>query len=158
MKRNTRKLYTSQPRSGNVPSKEEEQGHVSRLQPVEWLGDAHRVLCGWAEAIQDTLGYHLYLVQDGQHPPDSKPVRAVGKGVFELADQDERAWYRVLYVRLGGTVYVLHCFEKRTNQIEQRDIDTASERLTRLQQYLREGARNAARTADRASDHGKRSR
>jgi len=35
-------------------------------------------------------------------------------GVFELRDEDRDTWYRVSYVKIGGVVYVLHCFTKKT--------------------------------------------
>jgi phage-related protein len=63
--------------------------------------------------VQQDLGYALYRVQLGQMPPDSKPMRTVGSGVYELRDQDERAWYRVFYLKkIADVTYVLHCFEK----------------------------------------------
>jgi len=91
--------------------------------------------------IQGDLGYALYQVQLGQIPPDSKPMRTVGPGVYELRDQDERAWYRVFYLKkIADVIYVLHCFEKRTAQTEQKDIAVAKERLKRLneQQHTKE--------------------
>jgi phage-related protein len=59
-------------------------------------------------------------LQLGQIPPDRKPVRTVGPGVYELREQDGEKWYRVLYVREGGTIHVLQCFEKRSNAIERK--------------------------------------
>jgi len=71
--------------------------------------------------VQQDLGYALYRVQLGQMPPDSKPMRTVGPGVYELREQDERAWYRLFYLKkIADVIYVLHCFEKRTAQTEQK--------------------------------------
>src|SRR5579859_5573317 len=108
------------------------------LTEVRWLGDALEVLRGFPAPVQGDLGYALYQVQLGQMPPDSKPMRTVGPGVYELRDQDERAWYRVFYLKkIANLVYVLHCFEKRTAQTEQRDIEVARERLKRLHEQQR---------------------
>jgi phage-related protein len=82
-------------------------------------------------------------LQLGQTPPDRKPVRTVGTGVYELREQDAEKWYRVLYVREGGTIHVLHCFEKRSNVIEQKDIETARTRLKRVREAKREEKRIA---------------
>jgi len=100
---------------------------------IVWLGNSRETLRGFPVAVQKDLGYALFRVQLGQMPPDSKPMKTVGDGVYELRDQDERAWYRVFYLKkIAGVIYVLHCFEKRTAQTEQKDIQVAKERLKRL--------------------------
>ncbi|HEX5435048.1 MAG TPA: type II toxin-antitoxin system RelE/ParE family toxin, partial [Candidatus Angelobacter sp.] len=86
---------------------------------------------------------------------DSKPMNTVGPGVYELREQDERAWYRVFYLKkIAGVIYVLHCFEKRTAQTEKKDIEVAKERLKRL----REEQRTKTKQTDRPPHQGKRSR
>jgi phage-related protein len=57
-------------------------------------------------------------------------------GVFELRDEDQDFWYRVLYGQTGGVVYVLHCFRKKTNKTSQSDIKSARERLSALNERL----------------------
>jgi len=57
-------------------------------------------------------------------------------GVFELRDQDRDTWYRVLYIKLGGVVYVLHCFTKKTNQTSKGDIELGRKRLSDLKARL----------------------
>ncbi|HEY3770952.1 MAG TPA: type II toxin-antitoxin system RelE/ParE family toxin, partial [Candidatus Angelobacter sp.] len=105
--------------------------------------------------MQGDLGYALEQVQRGQMPADSKPMRTVGSGVYELRDQDERAWYRVFYLKkIAGVIYVLHCFEKRTAQTEQKDIKVAQERLKRLNEEHRTKEKHQA---GRSSNQGKRS-
>jgi phage-related protein len=45
---------------------------------------------------------------------DSKEI-LIGKGVWELKESDERAWYRIVYrSKIGSFIYVLHCFEKES--------------------------------------------
>ena len=102
------------------------------------------------------MGYALYQVQLGQMPPDSKPMKTVGPGVYELRDQDERTWYRVFYLKkIAGVIYVIHCFEKQTAQTEQKDINVAKERLKRL---LGEQRKKSRQGSDRPPDPGKRSK
>lgn len=98
---------------------------------------------GFPAGVRQDLGYALYQLQLGQTPPDRKPVRTVGPGVYELREQDAQKWYRVLYAREGGTIHVLHCFEKRSNAIEQKDIETARTRLKRVLEAKREEKRIA---------------
>jgi phage-related protein len=115
----------------------------AKLADVVWLGDSLETLRGFPQAVQGDLGYALEQVQRGQMPPDSKPMRTVGPGVYELRDQDERAWYRVFYLKkIAGVIYVLHCFEKRTTQTERKDIEVAKERLKRLNEQQRTKEKN----------------
>jgi phage-related protein len=138
----TKKSYTS-------------QQYADKLAELVWLGDSREVLRGFPAAVQGDLGYALYQVQLGQMAPDSKPMRTVGPGVYKLRDQDERAWYRVFYLKkIADMVYVLHCFEKRTAQTEKKDIDLAKERLKRL---LEEQRAQAKPKTHHPRNHGKRS-
>ncbi len=57
-------------------------------------------------------------------------------GVFELRDQDKATWYRVLYVKIGGVVHVLHCFTKKTNQTPKADVEMGRKRLSDLRARL----------------------
>jgi phage-related protein len=68
---------------------------------------------------------------------------SVGPGVFELKDQDESTWYRVMYLaKVMGVIYVLHCFEKDTNRTSRRDLETAGKRLQEVKaEIVQEKAR-----------------
>lgn len=92
MNKHTQKTYTSKQYSGKLALDSSD----SKLAEIQWLGDSRAVLRGFPSSVQADLGYALYQVQLGQMPPDSKPMKTVGPGVYELRDQDERAWYRVL--------------------------------------------------------------
>jgi len=115
---------------------------AAKLLPVIFQGDSKRVLQRFPDGVRNDLGYALYRLQLGQTPPDRKPVQAVGAGVYELREGDARAWYRILYIRRQKVIQVLHCFEKRTNAIEQKDIETAKTRLKRVLEAEREEQRN----------------
>lgn len=107
-------------------------------------GDSLRVLTAFPEAVKITLGYALHLVQIGEEPPDSKPMTSVGAGVFELRESDERAWYRVIYLKkIADKVHVLHCFEKKTGKTGKKELDTARERLKRVQAWMQEERKSA---------------
>jgi phage-related protein len=116
---------------------------AAKLLPVIFQGDSKRVLHGFPDEVKNDLGYALYRLQLGQTPPDRKPVQTVGAGAYELREGDARAWYRVLYIRRERVIQVLHCFEKRSNAIEQKDIETARTRLKRVLEAEREEKRNA---------------
>jgi phage-related protein len=113
------------------------------LVPLIFQGNSRQALQGFPDGVKSDLGYALYQLQLGQIPPDRKAVQSVGPGVYEFRESDARAWYRVLYVRREKVIQVLHCFEKRSNAIEQKDIETAQARLKRVQEAEREEKRNA---------------
>lgn len=65
--------------------------------------------------------------------PDFKPMPRVGSGVNELWLRDTDNIFRVFYIaKLVDAVYVLHCFQKKTQQTDQRDIEIGKKRLGEL--------------------------
>lgn len=71
---------------------------------------------------------------------------SIAKGVFELKTDDERAWYRLVYLaRIVDVIYVLDCFEKDTRKTEKKDIKTATARLKNVQRRLLERRRDEKR-------------
>ena len=63
-------------------------------------------------------------------PTNYRPLPSIGPGVFELRDQDERSWYRLVYLsRIRGVVYVLHCFEKKSREMPRKEFETVRRRL-----------------------------
>lgn len=138
MTKHTRNVYTSNKKSDDLASPSPDEA----LAPLVFQGDSIRALRGFPAGVKHDLGYALYRLQLGQIRTDRKPVRTVGAGVYELREEDAKTWYRVLYVRRAETIQVLHCFEKRSNSIEQKDIETAKSRLKRVLEAEREGKRN----------------
>lgn len=64
---------------------------------IAWEGDSKDILSSFPDEAKQNLGFQLRLLQQGERPTDYRPIIAIGPGVFELRDQDERAWYRVIY-------------------------------------------------------------
>lgn len=82
-------------------------------------------------------GHQLDRVQHGQEPDDWKPMATVGKGVQEIRIHDESGAFRVMYVaKFASAVYVLHCFQKKTQQTSKADIDLAAKRYRELLKEL----------------------
>jgi len=84
-------------------------------------------------------GYQLDRVQNGQEPDDWKPMNTVGLGVREIRIRDAAGTFRVMYVaKFADAVYVLHCFQKKTEKTRKADVDLAAKRyrdlLTELNQ------------------------
>jgi phage-related protein len=138
--KHTKNVYTSNKKSDDLTSRDKPRT------PLVFQGDSNQALREFPVKVKHDLGYALYRLELGQIPPDRKPVRSVGAGVYELREQDSKTWYRILYVRRAERIQILHCFEKRSNSIEQKDIETARARLKRVLETEREEKRNAKKT------------
>lgn len=83
-------------------------------------------------------GYQLRRVQSGLMPTDWKPMPTVGQGVHEIRIHTG-VEHRVIYVaKFEEAVYVLHAFEKRSQQTRDADLALARERLRQVLALRRE--------------------
>jgi phage-related protein len=113
---------------------------------VVWEGDSREVLQDFPEDVRQNLGFQLWQLQQGEKPSDYRPLPSIGAGVFELRDQDERAWYRVVYLsRINDVIYVLHCFEKKSREMPRRDFEKAKQRLKAVKARLAEEKKHEKR-------------
>jgi phage-related protein len=103
-----------------------------------WEGNSREVLTEFPDSVRADLGFSLWQLQQGETPASAtRRMESVGSGVWELKEQDERKWYRIIYLaRIDNLIYVLHCFEKHSRKTDRRDLETAKERLTRVRQRL----------------------
>jgi phage-related protein len=75
----------------------------------------------------------LNLVREGREPTDWKPMKTIGAGVNEIRTRDASGAYRVIYIaKLKDAVYVLHCFEKKSQKTSRQDLELASKRFKQL--------------------------
>jgi phage-related protein len=119
----------------------------SRLAQIAWEGDSREVLKGFPEGVRQNFGFELWQLQLGERPTDYRPLTSIGPGVFELRDQDERAWYRVVYLsRIENVIYVLHCFEKKSREMPRKDFEKAKQRLKAVKARLAEEKRDEKRS------------
>ena len=113
---------------------------------VVWEGDSREVLQAFPEDVRQNLGFQLLQLQQGEKPSDYIPLPSIGTGVFELRDQDERAWYRVVYLsRINDVIHVLHCFEKKSREMPRRDFEKAKQRLKLVKARLAEEKKHEKR-------------
>ena len=97
---------------------------------VVWLGSSKADLKALPKTVLAQAGYELFLVQCGLEPTDWKPMSAVGRGVREIRVRDSSGAFRVIYLMSRPeAVYVLHCFQKKTQATSQSDIELAQKRL-----------------------------
>ncbi len=60
-------------------------------------------------------------------------MASVGQGVREIRIRDEAGAFRVLYIaKIEDAVFVLHAFQKKTQQTARRDLDLAAARLRQI--------------------------
>ncbi|WP_236717239.1 type II toxin-antitoxin system RelE/ParE family toxin [Acidihalobacter prosperus] len=82
-------------------------------------------------------GHQIDQVQNGRDPDDWKPMPTVGKGVREIRVRDATGAFRVIYVaKLAEAVYVLHCFQKKTQKTAKSDLELAGQRYRDLLKEL----------------------
>jgi phage-related protein len=104
-----------------------------KIKPVEFLGDALDALRSFPAQARRATGFQVDRVQRELEPDDWKPLLTVGKGVKEIRIWDEAGTFRVVYVaKLEDAVYVLHCFQKKTQRTSKADIDLATDRYKTL--------------------------
>lgn len=60
-------------------------------------------------------------------------MHSVGQGVQEIRIRDVTGIYRVMFVaKFAEAVYVLHCFQKKTQKTRKADLDLAGQRYRDL--------------------------
>jgi len=108
------------------------------IKPLRFRGNALEALREFSVDARQVAGFQLDKVQRGLEPDDWKPMVAVGSGVKELRIWDEAGAFRVIYLaKLTEAVYVLHCFQKKTEQTGKKDIQLARKRYNDLMKERR---------------------
>jgi phage-related protein len=106
---------------------------------VIFRGDSLSALKRFPELARREVGHQLEFVQRGKEPDDWKPMSSVGPGVREIRVRDEHGIFRVLYVtKFDDLIYVLPCFQKKTEKTNAADIELAR---NRYKEILREQMR-----------------
>lgn len=96
---------------------------------LKFVGSSKDDLSAFPADAKWKAGYQLFRVQEGLNPDNWKPMATVGRGVREIIVRADDGAYRVFYVASFATaVYVLHAFQKTTEQTEQRDIELGKKR------------------------------
>lgn len=111
---------------------------------VAWEGDCLEVVRGFPKAIREDLGADIRRMQVGERPLNSRPMKSIGQGVFELRQMDDAGWYRLIYLtKVGNTLHMLHAFVKQSAKTSRTDLSIASSRLKAVKARLLEEKRNA---------------
>ena len=104
------------------------------MKQVIWMGTSKEDLRAFPGEARREVGYQLEHVQEGVDPDDWKPMSVVGSGVREIRVRESSGAFRCIYLatRPEG-IYILHCFQKKTQKTSQRDLDLAQTRFKSIQ-------------------------
>ena len=102
--------------------------------PLEWIGSSHKDLVGLPSDVRRLFGYALSLAQVGDRHDAAKVLKGFGgAGVVEVVEDDASGTYRAVYtVKFKETVFVLHCFQKKSKRgiaTPKEDMDIIRARL-----------------------------
>lgn len=106
----------------------------SREKSIDWIGSSLEDLKGFPKVVQQLFGFNLHRIQYGEMPDGTKPLKGVGvNGVYELKENYVGNTYRAVFIaKLRNKIYVLHCFQKKSNEgikTPLRDIELVKKRL-----------------------------
>lgn len=108
------------------------------MKNVDFRGSSLTDLGDFPKSAKREAGYQIDQVQHGEDPDDWKPMNTIGPGVKEIRIKDESGIYRVIYVaKFEDTVYVLHCFKKKTQKTSKADKEIATKRYRKLVEELK---------------------
>jgi len=122
------------------------------MKDVEFRGTSRDDLMSFPPDVRQDIGYQIHLVQQGHMPSDWKAMNIVGAGVCEIRVRSKDSIYRSIYLsKKGSRVYILHCFQKKSQKTAKADIAIACQRMGQLEKDLRE-----AKSSRKSNIKGKR--
>jgi phage-related protein len=102
------------------------------MKPLKFVGSSLDDLRDFPEEARRIAGFELRALQDGFEPRDWKPIQSVGPGAKRIRIHVLGEW-RVIYVaKIRNAIYVLHTFQKKTQETSRRDIDLARKRYKQI--------------------------
>ena len=102
---------------------------MKRDKDIDWRGSSYEDLMAFPKDVRREAGKQLRKVQVGLEPDNWKPFDDVGMGVKEIRIRDITGAYRVMYVaKFEEAIYILHCFQKKTEVTSNPDKEIAATR------------------------------
>ena len=102
------------------------------MKPVRFVGSSLDDLRDFPAEPRRHVGFELFAVQRGFEPSDWKPLKEVGPGAREIRIRVLGEWRVVYIATFADAVYVLHCFQKRTQKTRREDIVLARDRYRQI--------------------------
>src|SRR3954467_5581690 len=119
--------------------------------PLEFIGSSRDDLSGFPLEIKREIGLALRAAQKGEKTGNAKPLKGFGgASVLQITSNFDGDTYRTVYtVQLKGMIYVLHAFQKKSNQgskTSPNDIDKIKARLKTAIELTRREKMSKARS------------
>lgn len=105
------------------------------MKKVIWHPSARSEIRNFPEQVRNELGYLIFRLQKGDRldMPQSKPIPAVAKGVYELRVRGSDVAYRAFYyLKYEEGILVFHCFKKKTQKTPLKEIERGIKNLKEL--------------------------
>ena len=111
--------------------------------PLQWIGSSYKDLMALPDDVRQIFGFALSLAQAGDRHDAAKVLKGFGgTGVLEVIAHDVGGTYRAVYtVKFAQTVFVLHCFQKKSKSgisTPKEDMDIIHTRLKIAEAYIKE--------------------
>ncbi len=108
------------------------------MRDVTFVGTSRKDLQAFPERARRKAGYALQKAQEGSTHIDAVPMKGFGgASVIEVRISDDGDAYRAVYtVAFADVVYVLHCFQKKTQKTSKADLNLAAQRYRDLLKEL----------------------
>lgn len=102
---------------------------------IRWVGSSYDDLLHFPYEARREAGFQLGKVQAGIEPDDWRAFEDVGAGVREIRIRESNGIYRVMYVaKFSEAIYIVHCFQKKTQATSKHDKDIAKTRYRAIVQ------------------------
>jgi len=97
--------------------------------PLSWLGSSRDDLRAFPDDARQHIGHEIHRLQVGLWPTNCSPLKVVGAGVYEIRVSDDGRAFRTIFVaKFEEAIYILHAFEKKTQQTPRSEIELAKQR------------------------------
>jgi phage-related protein len=106
---------------------------------IRWVGTSYQDILEFPVEPRKEAGFQLGKVQAGLEPDSWKPFDEVGSGTKEIRIRETSGIYRVMYVaKFEEAIYVLHCFQKKTEMTTKHDKVVAETRYRAVMKERRD--------------------
>lgn len=99
---------------------------------ISYIDSSLEGLRAFPEEARTASGFQLDLVQQGLEPDDWKPFVLVGQRAREIRIMGSDGIFRIIFAKFEEAVYVLHCFQKKTQKTSQSNVQLVRNRYRRL--------------------------
>ena len=120
---------------------------VVQEKPLVWIGSSKKDLMALPGDVRKFFGHALDFAQHGDRHGAAKVMNGFGgTGVLEVVENNMGGTYRAVYtVKFEESVFVLHCFQKKSKSgiaTPKEDINIIRARL-KIAEVLAQELRNA---------------